>query len=284
MLGAGGFVGHRLGRALRAAGTPYLGLGRDDLDLSAPGADAHLARLLRADDAVIVLATVTPRRDRSWQAFPTNIGIAAAICSALTIQPIIRLVYVSSDAVYPSSDTAVVTALDETARAAPEGIYGVMHLSREMMLAEAAGAIPLAIVRPVMLLGADDPHNAYGPNRFCRAALSGREIALYGEGEDVRDYLDAESLVRLLCAIALQGGTGILNAASGHPLTARQAAEVCFAAAGKPAAITVAPRLQAASSRRYDTDLLRRYFPDIAVPAAATAIAALVAQARQGAS
>ena len=45
---------------------------------------------------------------------------------------------------------------------------------------------PLALIRPTLVHGLDDPHNGYGPNRFRRLAATGREIVLFGEGEERR--------------------------------------------------------------------------------------------------
>jgi UDP-glucose 4-epimerase len=281
VLGAGGFVGRSLCRALSAYALPWLGISHGDIDLADDAAAERLAALLRTDDAVIILAAVMPRHARSWSAFAANIIIMKTVCAAIARQPVAHLTYLSSDAVYPSTALESATALDETTPPAPEGLYGLMHLSREAMLADAAGDTPLAIIRPVMLVGADDPHDAYGPNRFCRAALAGQPIALYGQGEDIRDYLDVADLTRLLCKVVLSGGRGILNAASGEPLTARQAAEACFSAAGIAPAITMLPRQQAACARRYNVQSLRRNFPDIAILPASAAIADLVKQARE---
>jgi len=104
-----------------------------------------------------------------------------------------------------------------------------MHLAREIALrSEFAG--PLAIVRPTLVYGLDDPHNGYGPNRFRRLAAAGKEIVLFGEGEERRDHVDVEDVAALIVRLVLHRAVGVVNAVSGDVVSFRELAE--FAASG----------------------------------------------------
>ena len=61
-----------------------------------------------------------------------------------------------------------------------------MHLTREMMIKEIKD-IPIAIIRPTLIYGKNDPHNGYGPNSFNRLLDKNENIKLFGEGEEKRD-------------------------------------------------------------------------------------------------
>jgi nucleoside-diphosphate-sugar epimerase len=121
-----------------------------------------------------------------------NVEMAAAVCAALKARPVAHVVYISSDSVYKDSSQP----LTETSCAEPASLHGIMHLAREVALREAHPG-PLALVRPTLVYGLDDPHNGYGPNRFRRLAAAGKDIVLFGEGEERRDHVDVEDIAEL---------------------------------------------------------------------------------------
>ena len=106
-----------------------------------------------------------------------------------------------------------------------------MHLAREIML-RAALKLPLAILRPTLIYGADDPHNGYGPNRFRRLAAKGEAITLFGEGEESRDHVHIADVAALVSATLHQRSTGTLNIATGKSTSFREVAEMVAAHSG----------------------------------------------------
>ncbi len=217
VLGAGGFIAGAVLRALQAKGIPVLGLGRPGLDLLVPVASGRLAALLRSDDALVFASARAPCKDSGM--LRENLVMAEAVCTALKARPVAQVIYISSDAVYKDSPQP----LDEGCCAEPGSLHGVMHLAREVALrAEFAG--PLAIVRPTLVYGLEDPHNGYGPNRFRRLAAAGKEIVLFGEGEERRDHVDVEDVASLVCLIAQHRSQGVVNAVSGEVVSFRDLA------------------------------------------------------------
>src|SRR3984957_17518738 len=162
VLGAGGFIGGAIVRKADTSGAAVVGLGRKEIDLVADGAGARLAAMLRADDALVVGGARPPCKTPAMML--ENIRMMASVCEALAKRSVAHLVYVSSDAVYADGPLP----LTEASPAAPTSLHGAMHLAREQMLLDIAGAIPVAILRPTLVYGAGDPHNGYGPNRFRR--------------------------------------------------------------------------------------------------------------------
>ena len=86
-----------------------------------------------------------------------------------------HILYVSSDAVYGARTFNV----DEKSQLAPDSFYGEMHLAREKVFENFKDRI--GILRPTLVFGKNDPHNAYGPNRFLRSALERNEITIFGK-------------------------------------------------------------------------------------------------------
>jgi UDP-glucose 4-epimerase len=122
-----------------------------------------------------------------------------------------HVINISSDAVYGDEPVP----LTEASPAAPGTLHGVMHLARELMFRAEVRA-PLAILRPSLLYGAKDPHNGYGPNRFRRLAREGKEIVLFGEGEERRDHVFIDDVVELAARVLYRRSTGVLNIATGE--------------------------------------------------------------------
>jgi nucleoside-diphosphate-sugar epimerase len=142
-----------------------------------------------------------------------------------------------------------------------------MHLAREVLLcAEFAG--PFGILRPTLIYGVDDPHNGYGPNRFRRLASEGKEIVLFGEGEERRDHVHIEDVAELLARMVLRRSSGILNAVSGEVASFRELAEFTASQFSRPSPVRGTPRTGAMPHngyRAFDAAGIRRAFADFRI-------------------
>jgi len=257
VLGAGGFIGGAIRRRIAADGIPVLGIGRQALDLLAPGAAKRLAETLEPEDTLVFTSANAPCRNLDM--LRENVVMAAAVCAALKERPATHLVYISSDAVYKDSPQL----LTEASCAEPASLHGVMHLAREVALRqEFAG--PLVLVRPTLVYGLEDPHNGYGPNRFRRLAAAGKDIVLFGEGEERRDHVDVEDIAELVRLIVLHRSTGIANAVSGEVVSFRELAEFVASEFTPRVAVKGSPRsgpMPHNGYRPFDNSTILRAFP-----------------------
>ncbi len=235
VLGAGGFIGGAILSRLQAANVPTLALGRPAFDLLAPDAADRLCATLQPDDTLFFVSAKAPVKNAAM--LLENLRMGETVCTALQNRPIGHVVYISSDAVYKDSEQP----LSESSCAEPGSLHGVMHLAREVML-RAAFPCPLTLIRPTLVHGLDDPHNGYGPNRFRRLAATGKDIVLFGEGEERRDYVAVEDIAELTLRIALHRSTGIVNATSGEVVSFRELAEFCASQFPTRVAIKGSPR------------------------------------------
>jgi UDP-glucose 4-epimerase len=218
VLGARGFIGGATARRLRSERIEVLALGRGSCDLLAPDAATRLTEELRRDDTLVFVSARAPVKNVAM--LIENVRMSAAVCAALKDRPVAHVIYISSDAVYKDS----VEPISEFSCAEPGSLHGAMHLTREVMLrSEFSG--PLAFVRPTLTYGIDDPHNGYGPNRFRRLAAEGKELVLFGEGEEQRDHVAVADIAELVLWIVLHGSTGIVNAVTGEVASFRTLAE-----------------------------------------------------------
>lgn len=269
VIGAGGFVGGAIAARARARGMRVFGLARGDVDLLAPDAADRLAALLRPEDAVVAAAARAPCRNVDM--LVDNLTMVRTLVTALSRVGVAHVVNISSDAVY--ADTPV--PLSETSPTAPESLHGAMHLAREIAFRTGLPA-PLAILRPSLLYGAADPHNGYGPNRFRRLAAGGKDIVLFGEGEEQRDHVLIDDLAELVCRVLAHCSTGTLNIATGNVHSFRDIAEQVVALASCAVAIRPSPRqgpMPHNGYRPFDLTACRAAFPDFAYTALADGLA-----------
>ena len=237
VVGAQGFVGGAVMRALASHGMDRLGLGRADVDLLSDGAGTRLAEALAPGDAVVAVSAIAPAKN--LEMVIDNMKIAIAIGDAVVARgdDITQVINISSDAVY--GDTP--TPLTEASATAPGSYHGIMHLAREVHLKEVCQS-PLAILRPTLIYGAADPHNGYGPNKFRRLAANGDKITLFGEGEELRDHVLVDDVAEIVRLSLVHRSAGVLNVASGHVTSFRGIAEQVVALFDSPVQIAGSPR------------------------------------------
>ena len=209
VIGASGFVGNSVSRALENRGVLVKRVGRKDVDLLSNDAVDRLVDIFEVGDAVVAVSAIAPCK--TSEMLRDNIQMALSMTQALSECSPAHVVNVSSDAVYADEPIP----LTERSPLAPDSLHGVMHLAREIMMKENVSA-PLAIVRPSLLYGREDPHNGYGPNKFRRQALAGDPITLFGEGEERRDHVHIDDVGEIISKIVLRRSEGLLNIATGQ--------------------------------------------------------------------
>jgi UDP-glucose 4-epimerase len=269
VIGSGGFVGSALMRALKSAGAPALGLGRKEIDLSAPGAAERLRTALNPRDAVVAVAARAPCQDMAMMI--DNMVMTRTMIETLAHLPVAHVINISSDAVYADAPVP----LSEESPTAPTSLHGAMHLARELAFKDRIKS-PLAILRPTLIYGADDPHNGYGPNRFRRLANAGTEIVLFGDGEERRDYVLIDDVAEIILRVLKSRSTGVLNIASGEVHSFRKAAELVVAASPRKVVIKGSVRngpMPHNGYRPFDVAATRAAFPDFAYTLLAKGIA-----------
>jgi nucleoside-diphosphate-sugar epimerase len=253
-------VGGAVVGQLRSRNAEVLSVTRHDVDLLAPTASQALKALLRKGDAVVAVAARAPCRDMPM--LIDNMVITRAILDAITAVDVSHVVNISSDAVYADEPLP----LTEKIPAAPTSFHGAMHLAREIAFTSTVKA-PLAILRPSLLYGADDPHNGYGPNRFRRQANAGENILLFGEGEERRDHVLIDDVAELVVRVLAHRSRGILNIATGTVHSFRTIAEKAVELAGRKVSINGQPRqgpMPHNGYRPFDIGAVRNAFPDFA--------------------
>ena len=256
VVGAHGFIGKSVCEQLQSQGIPVEALGRSQVDLTQTGAGQTLSRLLQPGDTVVILSAITPDKGKTRLDFLNNLRIVMAVCEAFGQVPPAHVVYLSSDAVY-SFDTPLI---NERSLAAPADLYGAMHRSRELLMESLQ--VPLWVVRPTIIYGANDTHNSYGPNRFIRQALQDKCITLFGEGEETRSHIAVEDVASLLVRGIQKQQKGLTNAVTEPSYSFREIADLIAGLMPFPIKVQTQPRKTPITHRHFDTGALIKDFSD----------------------
>ncbi|MFA4910598.1 MAG: NAD-dependent epimerase/dehydratase family protein [Desulfobacteria bacterium] len=258
ILGAGGFVSSAAQRRLEALNIPVLALTQAMLDLAYQDAGTRLANILHPDDSLLFVAAKAPVKSEAM--LIENLRMCESVCEALKKTPVKYVVYISSDAVYADSDSP----LTESSCAQPGSLHGVMHLAREVMLSNAWQG-PLCFLRPTLIYGKDDPHNGYGPNRFLRLTAAGKDIDLFGDGEERRDHIWIEDVAEIIKRVILSHSVGILNIATGEVVSFHDIAEQVVQLSSYKSQIKCNPRsgpMPHKGYRPFNINAIHQAFPD----------------------
>jgi UDP-glucose 4-epimerase len=147
-----------------------------------------------------------------------NIQATQKLLEALKEMKIIRLVYTSSSSVY--GDIAELP-MKEVSLLKPVSPYGVTKLAAEHLcnLYHKAYGIPVISLRLFTVYGPRQrPDMAF--NRFMKSALEGKEIIVYGDGEQTRDFTYVGDVVDAMISASEKGNDGeIYNIGGGHRIS-----------------------------------------------------------------
>lgn len=254
LLGAGGFIGTNLRRALLADGVRVRALSRSwlappepDLDLAVTADTSgpeQLSTLVAGCDCVVVLSHgLLPGSDLAR----AGNGMLASLATILQLVETCerngtRLVYLSSGGTVYGPGAPVPTP-EETV-CDPISLYGVSKLATEKILSVHARQRGLDHV----VLRVSNP---YGPWQLGRngqgvigawlaRAIAGQQIEVWGDGSVVRDYVYIDDLVDAIrAAIAYRGGERVFNIGSGRGESLREILGVIEGL--RPVAVRYAP-------------------------------------------
>jgi len=238
--GAAGFIGSRLAARLLAAGHSVAGVDcftdyyprrikegnlaplRTSPSFQFLAEDLNvmdLGRLLDGADAVFHYAAQAGVRaswGTSFEAYlANNIRATQRLLEAARGRPLRRFVFASSSSVYGATPDL---PMRETSPVQPLSPYGVTKLAAEhlCLLYHRNHGVPALALRFFTVYGPGQrPDMAF--HRFFQALAEGREITLYGDGSQTRDFTYVDDIVSGSLA-ALDGGRAgeVYNVGGGH--------------------------------------------------------------------
>lgn len=261
ILGTSGIISRNLQKVLKKKNIKILLVGRSKLDLKNDKTSKVLERKIKNEDVVIFIAAEAPVKN--IEMFINNLKICETVCNSLKKKKISHLVYISSDAVY----TDVAGKLSENSKTVPSSLHGLMHLTRELILKNKFHNI-LCVLRPTLIFGKGDTHNGYGPNRFINLALKNKPIPIFGGGEERRDHIYIDYLVKVVIKCIQKKAIGTLNLATGQIYSFKYLVKLIINLTESKSKITKIKRVGKMPHngyRPFNILLLKKYFQDIKI-------------------
>ena len=186
-----------------------------------------------------------------------NVDATQRLLEACVGRPIERFVYASSSSVY-GDDVAIPMREDAVPR--PVSPYGVTKLAAEQLcyLYSVNHGVPATSLRYFTVYGPRQrPDMAF--NRFIRAALQHEPIALYGDGEQTRDFTFVTDAVAATIAAGERGVVGrAYNVGGGSRVSVNHVLDIVARLAGHPLDVRREPAQKGDMRDTYaDTSLAR---------------------------
>jgi nucleoside-diphosphate-sugar epimerase len=201
-------------------------------------AEADLAGLVGGCDVVFHLAGEPGVRNSWGEGFDrylrNNVLATQRLLEAAEAQEGIRLVFASSSSVYGDAERL---PTPESTTPRPVSPYGVTKLGAEQ-LCQTYGrsqGVETVSLRYFTVYGPRQrPDMAF--HRFCRAALDGSPVVIYGDGMQTRDFTFVADAVAATKAAARRDGAanGVFNVGGGARVSLASAVELIGDLAGQP--------------------------------------------------
>lgn len=223
--------------------------------------DADLGRLVADRTHVFHLAAQAGVRKswgRDFDVYTTNnIEATQRLLEACVGTGIERLIYASSSSVYGD---LVAMPMREDALPQPVSPYGVSKLAAEQLcyLYFVNYGVPAVSLRYFTVYGPRQRPDM-GFHKFLRAALEGTPIAVYGDGEQTRDFTFVEDIVSANIAAAERGISGrVYNIGGGSRVSLNHVLEIIGQVTGRQPVIAREAAQKGDMRHTYaDTELAR---------------------------
>ncbi len=221
IFGSNGFIGKNLLNHLKQSKVNSVGVRRKDIDLTKRKSVEQIHKFIKDGDSIIFLSALTPDKGRDLKTFNKNIKMIENFISGVKNKKLNHLIYFSSDAVYSFDNTLI----NEKTPTFSSDYYSLMHITREIIIRNETNC-PSLFIRPTAVYGYDDTHNSYGPNRFIKNALLDKKITLGGNGEETRDHIFIDDLIKITTSCIIFKTIGFLNAATGFSISFMDLAKI----------------------------------------------------------
>ena len=264
VLGHTGFIGLHVVEQFRqlSPGLQVAGLSYPELDLTRlDAARGVLTSYMDTSTVLIVLSGIKRQLGDTPEIFHKNLSMIVNLGQLLEERPVARVVFMSSGAVY--GEEIDDRAISEDTPVHPVSYYGIAKYASEGLLERVCRAkgISLVSVRPPLVYGPGDASSCYGPVVFVRTALAGKSITLWGEGDELREFLYVGDLARIIHGLALQQADGVVNAATGLSRTFRDIMSALETSLGQPLSVESKPRSKRKVDNAYDNARLQQLLP-----------------------
>ena len=264
ILGHSGFIGRQITECFNSLSpeTEIIGASRPEIDLCDRESIKKLIRHLTPDTTVIMLAAIKKQLGDNLHIYQQNMSMVENICEIVQQRQLRQFVYFSSAAVY--GEDIHNNQISESTPVNPRSFYGISKFNSERLLSKViqSESIPLTILRPPLIYGSGDTSKGYGPSYFLENLLDDKEIIIWGDGSELREFLYVKDIARIVYDIVQSRFNGVLNPASGNSHSFYSVLNILIAMTGKTPKIKYRERTKNSVDNRFSNDLFQKNFSD----------------------
>lgn len=213
ILGASGFIGRYLFERFSLAKEFITrGFSSWECNLLTYGDVGKILSQTTKNDNLIIATVITRLRDDSYSAMLKNIEMIHNISRFLSRRSLRHVTYLSTIDVYGIS---VKGKIKESLPVNPYDYYAISKATSEFLLKKIClrNAIPLAILRLTGVYGPGDNEKSTLWS-LLNSAVKNREIFIYGDGKNMRNYVYVRNLYEIARAAIMQKTDRIVNVSS----------------------------------------------------------------------
>lgn len=265
VVGCNGYIGNHLYSYLEKeySSLEIIGKSRNELDLLRGKDAVSLAGLLDMDTAVIVCSGIKKQHGDTLETFLKNVTIVTNLCRVIRENPVRHLIYFSSAEVY--GEATHNTNITEETQVAPGSYYGIAKYACEVLLRkefEKQSENSLTILRTTLVYGPREQGTFYGPSGFIRTALQGKSITLWGEGDELREFVFIDDLVKITASLIFHEYDGVVNVVNGRSRSFKESLEIINEISSPPIQVKTRPRSKEKVDQTYINNRLIKILPD----------------------
>ena len=227
LVGSTGFIGRQIKAELVKRQTNFEVVDRKDINLIDDISATSLGERLNKNTKVIFCSGIKKQLGDNFENWSANEKITNNLIKALKKSPPSHLVYLSSAAVFGEEKNFDETIDEQTTRHGTS-FYAASKISAEniLFLIGQTLSFPVSIVRPPLIYGVGDASRGYGPTGFCFNSIEKKTIALWGDGEEKREFIAVEDLAEICVKLSDLAYDGSLNIVSGKSATFKDIIEI----------------------------------------------------------
>lgn len=266
ILGHTGFIGAHLISCFErhSPDIQLIGKSYPPFDLTQYRDASELADICDEHTVLIMLSAIKRQFADDIESFVRNLMMVVNLCKMLQQRPVGRVIFLSSAAVY--GEDIHNTGITEDTPICPTSYYGMAKFTSERLLwktfsSSAQGS--LLVLRPPTVYGPGDQGNTYGPAGFVKAAIDNGPITLWGDGEELRDFVFVEDLTSIVHCLTFHEYEGVLNVASGTSCSFREMLDITSRLVPYDLDIRSRPRTKRKVDNVFLNDKLRSVLPNV---------------------
>ncbi|ATY12846.1 UDP-glucose 4-epimerase [Amycolatopsis sp. AA4] len=242
--GGSGFIGRAVVRAFRERGYPVTVVDRVRYETTDEGvrvvvgdlrdAETREAAVEEGVGGIVHLAALTSvlkSVELPRDTYAENVAVTQELLELCRVREVPRFILASTNAVIGDVGTNTITVDLPTKPLTP---YGATKAACEMLLSGYAGAysITTCALRFTNVYGPGMSHKDSFVPRMMRAALNNEGVRVYGTGEQRRDLVHVDDVVRAIALAYESGYTGRAIVGAGHSVSVLEMVETVRAVTG----------------------------------------------------